>query len=111
MEADGTERVRTMDDIISLKEVTDSLHEDILINIQALFLSRYGANLRNCIAHGMVSDSDFHSALCMYAWAFIFRLCYIDKICEALDCSLSDLLVREPNRVPVIQHNRVGKKI
>ncbi len=36
---------------------------------------------------------------------------HIDKICEALDCSLSDLLVREPNRVPVIQHNRVGKKI
>ncbi len=77
MEADGTERVRTMDDIINLKEVTDNLHEDILINIQALFLSRYGANLRNCIAHGMVSDSDFHSALCMYAWAFIFRLCYM----------------------------------
>ncbi len=36
---------------------------------------------------------------------------HIDKICEALDCSLSDLLVREPNRVPVIQHNRAGKKI
>lgn len=77
MEGDGTERVRTMDDIISLKEVTDSIHEDILINIQALFLSRYGANLRNCIAHGTVSDSSFQSALCMYAWAFIFRLCYM----------------------------------
>lgn len=36
---------------------------------------------------------------------------HIDKICEALDCSLSDLLVREPNRVSVIQHNRDGKKI
>lgn len=77
MSEDGTERVRTMDDIISLKEVTDGIHEDILINIQALFLSRYGANLRNCIAHGMVSDSSFQSALCMYAWAFIFRLCYM----------------------------------
>ena len=77
IEADGTERVRTMDDIISLKEVADSIHEDILINIQALFLSRYGANLRNCIAHGLVSDSGFQSALCMYAWAFIFQLCYM----------------------------------
>ena len=77
MEGDGTERVRTMDDIISLKEVADGIHEDILINIKALFLSHYGANLRNCIAHGLVSDSGFQSALCMYAWAFIFRLCYM----------------------------------
>lgn len=77
MASDGTERVRTMDDIIKLPEITDNLDEDVLINIQALFLSRYGANLRNCVAHGMINDSDFHSAICVYAWAFIFRLCYM----------------------------------
>ena len=25
----------------------------------------------------MINDSDFHSAICVYAWAFIFRLCYM----------------------------------
>ena len=62
---------------IKLPEITDNLDEDVLINIQALFLSRYGANLRNCVAHGMINDSDFHSAICVYARAFIFRLCYM----------------------------------
>ena len=36
---------------------------------------------------------------------------HLDMICEALGCDLSELLVREPNRIPVITHNRSGKSI
>lgn len=36
---------------------------------------------------------------------------HLDMICEALGCELSELLVREPNRIPVVTHNRSGKSI
>lgn len=39
------------------------------------------------------------------------NLAHLDMICEALGCELSELLVREPNRIPVVTHNRSGKSI
>ena len=39
------------------------------------------------------------------------NLAHLDMICEALGCELSELLVREPNRIPVFTHNRSGKSI
>ena len=33
---------------------------------------------------------------------------HLDLICEALDCDLQDLIVREPNQIPRIDTNRSG---
>lgn len=34
---------------------------------------------------------------------------YLDLICEALDCDLSEILVRVPEQVPKVTHNRTGR--
>lgn len=36
---------------------------------------------------------------------------HLDVICEALDCDLPDLLVREPNKEPRIDRTRAGQKL
>lgn len=36
---------------------------------------------------------------------------HLDLICEALDCDISDLLVREPNQEPRIRRSRSGALI
>jgi putative transcriptional regulator len=36
---------------------------------------------------------------------------HLDLICEALDCDLSEILVRVPNEAPHISSYRNGKKI
>ena len=33
---------------------------------------------------------------------------YLDLICEALDCDLSEIMVREPNPEPKVTHYRAG---
>lgn len=33
---------------------------------------------------------------------------HIDLICEALDCELDELIVRIPNKLPKIYHNKNG---
>lgn len=35
---------------------------------------------------------------------------HLDLICEALDCDLSEIMVRVPNKIPVVEHNRAGNK-
>lgn len=34
---------------------------------------------------------------------------HLDLICEALDCHLDELIIREPNKLPKIVHTRTGK--
>lgn len=36
---------------------------------------------------------------------------YLDLICEALNCDLSEIIVREPNPKPKITHTRAGQLI
>ncbi len=42
--------------------------------MKATFVSKYGLNMRNNIAHGIFDDDEFNSILIMYTWWFIFRL-------------------------------------
>lgn len=34
---------------------------------------------------------------------------HLDLICEALDCNLDELIIREPNSTPKIAYTRTGK--
>ena len=36
---------------------------------------------------------------------------HLDLICEALDCDLSDIIIREPNAIPKIDKTRSGQTI
>lgn len=36
---------------------------------------------------------------------------HLDLICEALECDLSDILVRTPNSIPKIDSTKAGNKI
>lgn len=36
---------------------------------------------------------------------------HLDKICEALDCDLSEIIIRVPNSTPIIDGTRSGAKV
>lgn len=35
---------------------------------------------------------------------------YLDRICEALNCELSEIMERVPNKIPAVTHNRAGQE-
>lgn len=37
------------------------------------------------------------------------NLKHLDLICEALDCDISEIIVRVPNKEPKITHDRTGR--
>lgn len=36
---------------------------------------------------------------------------HLDLICEALNCDLSEIIIRVPNKIPVIEKTRTGQPI
>lgn len=36
---------------------------------------------------------------------------YLDLICEALNCELSEIIVRVPNKEPKIIHDKAGRRL
>ena len=50
------------------------LGTDIVQELRVLFVDQNGADLRNQIAHGLMSHEQFFHHASIYAWWFIFRL-------------------------------------
>ena len=60
-----------------LKEV---LGEDLLFDLRGLLIERYGSNLRNDLAHGLLDYYAFFTPPCIYLWWLTLRLCCIPVI-------------------------------
>lgn len=52
----------------------DIFGEDLYFDLRGVLVERWGANLRNRVAHGLMSDSAFSSVQCCYAWWMTLRL-------------------------------------
>ncbi len=64
----------TLQKIIYDENLEAELGEDIVFDLKGLLVERFGSNLRNLSAHGLMSTNDFYSARCIYFWWLIFRL-------------------------------------
>jgi len=51
------------------------LGADLIKELKVLFTDQHGADLRNRIAHGLMSHEEFFSHTAIYAWWFILLLC------------------------------------
>ncbi|MFM6367672.1 MAG: DUF4209 domain-containing protein, partial [Dolichospermum sp.] len=49
---------------------------DTLLDIRGLLIEHSGSNLRNKMAHGLISDDDFSSSIFSYLWWLVLRLCF-----------------------------------
>lgn len=73
---EGIEPRMTMEPLFDLKEVRECLDEDILFNMEVLFTSPYGYNIRNEIVHGMCDDEFFQSYRAFWIWSMILKFCF-----------------------------------
>lgn len=72
---DNTEEANTLSSIIENKKFLEIIDEDIVFNLNSMFDSKYGLNLRNNFAHGHISN--FNNYENVYAWWF-----YLVIICQ-----------------------------
>ena len=64
-------------------ELQEILGSDLLFDLQGLLIERFGSNLRNLVAHGLLDGSAFTSRQMVYLWWLILRLCCLPLCARA----------------------------
>ena len=78
----GIQDERSLNTTLYLPEMHDIFGEDITFDLQGLLTERFGANLRNLMAHGLMSYDAFYSVQLAYLWWLILRLCCLPIIAQ-----------------------------
>lgn len=73
----GTENELGLSALMDNDRVVDIFGEDVAFELRALLCGPLGANLRNEVAHGLVGDRAFFSAVSVYLWWFTFKLVFM----------------------------------
>ena len=55
--------------------VAEALGADVHFTLAALLVDRFGSNLRNAVAHGLLSDRGAYGTDAEYLWWLVLRLC------------------------------------
>lgn len=70
---DGTSKVKSLDSIFQVLEEKRLLPENILFVFNGLLTKSWGANLRNRVAHGLLTPQEACSGESLYLiWAIVY---------------------------------------
>jgi len=78
----GIQNEHSLNTTLYLQEMHDIFGEDITFDLQGLLTERFGANLRNRMAHGLMPNDIFYSVPVVYLWWLILRLCCLPIIMQ-----------------------------
>ena len=73
-DSNGIEECLSLDSILNLQELQDSLDPELIFNLRVFFTSDYGIGMRDIIGHGLRSDKALQSPDCLATWWFTLRL-------------------------------------
>ena len=76
LDQEGLETENGLSALIELPETLGIFGEDLTYEIGALFCDKTGPNLRNNIAHGLLSDREAQSVDAVYAWWLGLKLVF-----------------------------------
>lgn len=60
-----------------LIELENIIGKDLCFDLQGLLVNRFGTNLRNRMAHGLIDYNGFFSSYSCYLWLLTLRLCFL----------------------------------
>jgi hypothetical protein len=73
----GTQEGKDLGALLYEPRLEGLLGEDLVFDLQGLLVERFGTNLRNTIAHGLMGDDEFASPTVLYLWWLVLRICLI----------------------------------
>ena len=77
LESDATQDERDLGWMLTRPEMAKIFGEGMAFDLRGLLVERFGLNLRNDIAHGLLAESQMITPGAIYAWWLILRLCCI----------------------------------
>lgn len=74
---------RDLNELLYHEEVENVLGADLVFTLRALLIEPgFGANIRNNLAHGLMSTDQFVDADAIYAWWLVWRICCMPMVMQ-----------------------------
>ena len=80
LESDTTQDERDLGWMLTHPQMAKIFGEGMAFDLRGLLVERFGLNLRNNLAHGLLAEQQMISPGAMYAWWLVLRLCCIPII-------------------------------
>lgn len=74
IDKNGIEHENGLSTLLDMQEAVAVFDQDKLFELKALFANSIGPNLRNEVAHGLLTDNAAYSASPVYAWWMLLRM-------------------------------------
>lgn len=71
----GIQDEHNINSLLYREELKAMLGEDIVFELQGLLVERFGENMRNRLAHGLLSSGAFFASSVVYLWWLVLQLC------------------------------------
>lgn len=75
-DSEGTQQERDLNQLLWLPETEQIFGSDILFDLRGILIERFGHNLRNESAHGLLPEAGFYQPASVYIWWLIVYLCW-----------------------------------
>nr|WP_308985919.1 DUF4209 domain-containing protein [Coraliomargarita sp. SDUM461004] len=76
IEQDGKQKEYDLNYLLWMPEVDEMLGEDILFDLRGILIERFGHNMRNESAHGLMREVSFYQPASVYLWWLVLHLCW-----------------------------------
>ncbi|MDX9863280.1 MAG: DUF4209 domain-containing protein [Anaerolineaceae bacterium] len=83
LSSEGIQEEIDINRLLDFKELIPIFGEDLVFDLKGLLISRFGNNLRNQIAHALLSSHEFYSQGTTYLWWLTLKICalpYFQKL-------------------------------
>ncbi len=75
LDSSGIQNEHNLNSTLYRAEIASIFNENTLFDLKCLLVEHAGSNLRNRMAHGLMSDDEFTGPLMSYIWGLTLRLC------------------------------------
>lgn len=83
----GLQKELDLNRLLYLPALKRPLGEDLVFTLQGLLVEGAGGNIRNRMAHGLMSHAEFFSPSVMYLWWLSLRLCLLPALALATEAA------------------------
>lgn len=77
LDSDGTQKERDINQLLWLEKVEEIFGQNFLFDLRGILIERFGRNMRNESAHGLMPEYGFYQNESVYLWWLVIRLCWI----------------------------------
>lgn len=76
LDAEGIQQERDLNQLLWMPEMEQVFGPDITFDLRGILIERFGHNMRNESAHGLMPEGAFYQPASVYLWWLVLRLCW-----------------------------------